>query len=44
MSSLRHIDCLGKSFEAVIYRYKNNEGMVIYRYTKKQHLNRYLEA
>ena len=34
MSLPRHIDCLGKYFEAVIYWYKNNEGMVIYGYTK----------
>ena len=26
---MRHIDCLGTFFEAVIYQYKNNEGMVI---------------
>ena len=33
--SFRHIDFLGKYSEAVIYQYRNNEGMVIYRYTKK---------
>lgn len=27
--TIRHIDCLGTFFEAVIYQYKNNEGMVI---------------
>ena len=42
--TIRHIDCLGTFFEAVIYQYKNNEGMVIHRYTKKQPLNRYFEA
>ena len=34
MSLPKHIDCLGKYFEAGICRYKNNEGMVIYGYTE----------
>ena len=34
MSLPKHIDCLGKYFEAAICRYKKNEGMVIYGYTE----------
>ena len=35
MSPLRHIDCLGKYFEAVIY---HNKDVVIFRYTKNNPL------
>ena len=31
---LRHIHCLGKYSEAMIYECKNNKGVVVYRYTK----------
>ena len=31
---LKHIDCLVKYIEVVIYQYKNSEGVVIYRHTK----------
>ena len=34
MYPLRHTDCLDKQYEAMIYRYKNNEDIVIFKYTK----------
>ena len=30
---IRYIDCLGKFFEAVIYRHKNNEGILNFQTT-----------